>query len=293
MTSLMQSPAAENPVFSICMMNGVFDEVAESLRHGFHQLGYPVEVLTGAFLAGTRAVVLGAQMITQWDKIPPDTIIFNFEQLGAPSQHITDEYLRRLGCYTVWDYSRRNIDWMRAHGLQTDVPLVRIGHAPGLVRVPTAVEQDIDVLFYGAVNERRYRILEAIKAAGLRVVLVTNMFGAERDRVIARSKVVLNMHYYDNKIFEIARVGFLLANGKAVVTEAGLDTEIEGSLRPAMAAVPYDGLVDACRLLVADPEYRHALEGCARQIFHARSQADFLRPAVTAALHPTAGAQSP
>lgn len=279
------TPTPAHPVFSICMMNGVFDEVAESLRYGFHQLGYPVEVLNSAFRSGTRAVVLGAQLVTQWDKVPANAIIFNFEQLGAPSQHITDDYIRQLGRHTVWDYSQRNIDWMRAHGLQTGpVPLVRIGHSPGLVRVPTGIEQDIDVLFYGAVNERRYRILEAIKAAGMRMVLATNMFGAERDHAIARSKVLLNMHYYENKIFEVARVGFLLANGKAVVTEAGPDTEIEGSLRPAMAAVPYDQLVEACRALVAEADYRHALEDCARYLFSARSQADFLREAVSAAL---------
>lgn len=271
------SPAL--PPFSVCMMNGVFDEVAESLRHGLATLGHPVEVLTGAFLSDSRTILLGAQLVADWNAIPTNTVLFNFEQLGAPSHYITDAYLHQLSRHTVWDYSPRNIAWLAERGINQNVRLVRIGHSPALVRVPR-VDQDIDVLFYGAVNERRYRVLEAAKDAGLRVVLVTNMFGAERDLVIGRAKVVLNMHYYDTKIFEIARVGFLLANGKAVVTEAGPDTELEDALRPAMAAVPYEQLAETCRQLVADSERRQCLERAAQEIFAARSQADFLRSAL-------------
>lgn len=273
--------------FSICMMNGVFDEVAESLRHGLCELGHPTEVLTAAFRNDGRTVILGAQIISDWDRVPRDAIIFNFEQLGAPSQHIPPHYIDQLGRFTVWDYSRRNIDWLRRRGVE-GVELVRIGHSPGLRRLPAVPAQDIDVLFYGAVNERRMRVLEALAASGVRTVLATNLFGPERDHAIARAKVVLNMHYYDNKIFEIARVGFLLANGKAVATEGGPDTELEDELRPAMAAVPYDRLAETCRALVADAERRRELEQSAAMIFARRDQAEFLRAPVARALAPHA-----
>jgi hypothetical protein len=283
-TAMNGHPATNLSAFSICMLNAVFDEVALSLRHGLGELGHPAEIVLGGFVQGSRPIVLGAQLVADWGKLPTNAIIFNFEQLGAPSHYITDDYLRRLSLHTVWDYSPRNIGWMRANGVNGAVALVRIGHAPALLRVPKSEAQDIDVLFYGAVNERRMLVLQAIQAMGLRVVLVTNLFGEERDRVIGRAKVVLNLHYYDTKIFEIARVGYLLANGKAVVTEGGPETELEPELREAMLAVPYEGLAEACRLLVADADRRRALEMRAAAVFAARSQAEYLRGAVADAV---------
>lgn len=265
---------------TLCALNSVFDEVAESLRHGFATLGHPVEVLTGAFRRGSRAVLLGAQLVPDWNQIPDDAIIFNFEQLGTPSRYITEEYLHRLGRHTVWDYSPRNIAWMREHGINSAVRLVRIGHSPELVRIPKAAEQDIDVLFYGAVNERRLRVLQDLHGSGVRLALHTNLFGTARDAVIARSRVVLNMHYYETKIFEIARVGYLLDNAKAVVTEAGPDTELEDDLRAGLAAVPYEALADTCRALVADETRRRILEETAQAVFSRRDQAAYLRGAL-------------
>lgn len=272
------------PAFSICILNSVFNEVAASLRHGLGELGHPTEVLSGGFVQGSRPIILGAQLIADWSKLPDEAIIFNFEQLGVESRFITPEYLAQLSRRTVWDYSPRNIDWLRAHGINDSARLIRIGHAPDLVRVPAATEQDIDVLFYGAVNERRRHILQALHDSGLRLVMQANLFGEERDRTIGRAKVVLNLHYYETRIFEIARVGYLLANGKAVVTEGGSDTELEPDLREAMLAVPYEELVGACQALVADAQRRHALEARAAGIFAARSQANFLCAAVADAL---------
>lgn len=282
------APAAPAPVvppaFTICKLGQVFDEIAECLRHGLEQLGHRTEVIQAGLVQGSRTIILGAQQIADWSKIPADSIIFNLEQLGVSSVYITDEYMAQLARHTVWDYSPRNIDWLRERGVNASAQLVRLGHAPALVRIPPAADPDIDVLFYGAVNERRLRVLQAIQAAGLNLVVRTNLFGEERDAVVARSKVVLNLHYYDTKIFEIARVGYLLANGKAVVTEGGPDTELEPELRDALVAAPYEGLAEACRALVADDGRRRALEARAAAVFTARSQADYLRGAVADAL---------
>ena len=46
------------------------------------------------------------------------------------------------------------------------------------------------------------------------------VYGAERDRLIARSRLVLNVHYFPTHIFEMIRVSYLLANRTAVVAGA-------------------------------------------------------------------------
>lgn len=70
--------------------------------------------------------------------------------------------------------------------------------------------KDIDVMFYGTANSRRNIILGLLKdelqSHGYNMTVVSALFGAELLDHIARSKVVLNVHYYANSIFESDRV---------------------------------------------------------------------------------------
>lgn len=70
--------------------------------------------------------------------------------------------------------------------------------------------KDIDVMFYGTANSRRNIILgilkEQLQGHGYNMTVVSALFGAELLDHISRSKVVLNVHYYANSIFESDRV---------------------------------------------------------------------------------------
>ena len=138
----------------------------------------------------------------------------------------------------------------------------------------------IDVLFYGSLNPRRQAILEELQRRGLKVTTLTGCYGEARDRYIARSKVVLNLHFYESKVFEIVRVSYLLSNFKAVVAESGAGTSIEPDLLQAVRAVPYDGLVEACVQLVQDDAARRELAQRGHAVFSARPA----EPALAAAL---------
>ena len=61
---------------------------------------------------------------------------------------------------------------------------------------------------------------------------------------ISRSKVVLNLHYYDAQIFEVVRVFHLLTNSIAVVAEVNNSTIIEQRFKDGILAAPYEQLVD-------------------------------------------------
>ena len=55
--------------------------------------------------------------------------------------------------------------------------------------------------------------------ADLRVKALFGVYGKERDAWIAQSKIVLNVHYYNVKIFEAVRISYLLNNRVIVLSE--------------------------------------------------------------------------
>jgi hypothetical protein len=273
-----------------------FDEVADSLRHGIEALGHGVNVLSSNAV-GSRGVnvVLGAHLLDEAGAraLPPDTIVYNLEQIDARSGWLRPGFLAALGRCVVWDYSQGNLERIRALTGNRRLVHVPVGYVPELTRIAAGEPQDIEVLFYGAMNDRRQRVIDALRAAGLAVCAVFGMYGPARDRLIARAKVVLNLHYYDASVFEIVRVAYLLANRKAVVAECHDRTEIYPDLRDAMRLVPYDDLVASCRELVENAALRAHYAEMGFRRMSARRAADLLRPAVAAAVAVHAAGEAP
>jgi hypothetical protein len=263
----------------------VFREIAENLLYGLRRLGYSAAIVENTFAADATAIVLGSHMLREEHvaRIPRSAILYNFEQIhpGVPTLRTFIEVL--APSFRVWDYSARNVATLERIARPRSVRRVPIGYSPELSRIAPAPEQDIDVFFSGAISERRARVLDALRAEGLRVVSVSSVYGAERDALIARSKVVLNLHYRaETRIFEVARVFYLLANRKAVVTELGPSTEIEDAMREAVLAAPYEELAAAACALVADASRRRELERRGFERFLALSEAEILRVALAA-----------
>ena len=97
------------------------------------------------------------------------------------------------------------------------------------------------MLFYGMVNERRRQVLQNLESR-CRLAVLTGVFGAERDALIARAKIVLNLHYYETCILEQTRVSYLLNNGACVVSEDSPSNPYEGMI----ATAPREKLADLC-----------------------------------------------
>ncbi len=65
-----------------------------------------------------------------------------------------------------------------------------------------------------------HRVLETLRERGLRVAKVTDSFGEARNRLIARAKIVLNIHAWDGlPHLETVRLSFLLSNQVFVLSE--------------------------------------------------------------------------
>jgi predicted SAM-dependent methyltransferase len=245
-------------------------ELAESVYYGLKRLGVPVSFHEPAPPA-SRAIIFGAHLLDADSAraIAADAIIFNSEQIDANSPWLSGSYMDALKTHQVWDYSAENAQRLTERGVQA-VQHVPLGYLPELSRIAPVVE-DIDVLFYGSLNPRRQLVLDELQRRGLKVTTLTGCYGEARDQYIARSKVVLNLHFYESKVFEIVRVSYLLSNFKAVVAECGTGTSIEPDLLQALRAVPYEGLVDACVELVQNEAARRALAQQGFEVFSARA----------------------
>lgn len=256
-----------------------FREVAEALMYGFRQLGHKSAILENTVDPRVTNVVLGAHLLGERDMaaLPPGTIVYNLEQLG--SSHLSDAYYRLAEQYQIWDYSPINLEIWNNRTCALPPVLVEIGCSPELTRVASASTQDIDVLFYGSINEKRLAILRQLEEAGVRVHTVFGVYGKDRDALIARSKIVLNLHGYDAKLFEIVRVSYLLANSKAVVSEAAFDM---GAYESAVAAFTYEGIVQGCIDLLEDDKKRVELEERGYQFFRERDITQILRQVLPA-----------
>ena len=265
-------------------IGGGFREIAEALHHGLVALGHDSVLTNRLDLDDRRTIVLGGNHLVHYGLKPPNNPIFyNLEQLGDDSPWMAmPQFVDLFRRYPHWDYSQANIERLAAMGLPRPAH-VPIGYVPELTRIAPAPE-DVDVLFYGALNGRRYAVLRDLHDRGFRVKWLTGAYGASRDAWIARSKIVLNMHYWDAKIFEIARVSYLLANRRAVVSERGTDPALEHGLESGIAFADYDGLVDRCVELLGDERARRELAERGYEAFSARDQAAILQRALAEGL---------
>jgi SAM-dependent methyltransferase len=260
--------------------SAAFREVAESLHHGLVALGHDSLITDSVRPPGRRPIILGSNLLKGVREKPPkDAVLYNLEQIDPGSPWLTPDLLELFRRHTVWDYSPRNAERYRALGLPAP-RVVPIGWVPALTRIAPAAEEDIDVLFYGSVNPRRRRILDALAARGLRVEAAYGLYGEARDQLIARAKIVLNVHFYEAKVFEVVRVSYLLANRRCVVSERGVDPLEERRFEAGVAFAPYDDLVDTCLRLARDPVARASLAAAGHGLMKRRDTAAYLREAL-------------
>jgi hypothetical protein len=254
-----------------------FREVAESIHHGLRALGHESVLSERTDLAGRQHIVFGSNLISPADhRLLPGSVLYNLEQIYDDSPWLTADLLALFRAHVVWDYSLANIQALARHGIAArHVP---IGYVPELTRIPAAPQKDIDVLFVGSIVERRLAVLQSLHERGANVIPAFGVYGAQRDALIARAKIVLNMHMHDAKVFEIVRVSYLLANRCFVVSERGLDLAGERPYADGIVFADYDDLVDACLRSLTDEPARARTAQRGFELFAACRVPDLLRP---------------
>jgi hypothetical protein len=271
--------------FNVCLVqppgyihSEALAEVGELLVLGLRDLGHAAALQRQGLDPDARNIILGCHLADPGlaDRLPPGTIAINSEQIADPAAPGRATVLAWAQRAEIWDYSPRNIAVFAAAGVAAR--LLRLGYHPALHRIVPQAEPDIDVLFYGSLNERRRQVLAAVAGTGLHVGHVFGQYGAARDALIARSRLVLNLHFYDAQILEVVRLSYLMNNACAVVAEINPDTAADPDYAAGICGVPRDEIPAACRRLIDDGAARTALAAQALATLRRLPQAELLAP---------------
>jgi hypothetical protein len=151
-----------------------------------------------------------------------------------------EEYIKFLnGAYDVWDYTTN----------------FRLGYSK-FYELEYEESKDIDVLFYGSVNERRRLILSQIPN-----IVVLNSPGHIQEHhypmlwnYIRRSKITLCVNYYDNSNADVVRLVPLLSNRTFFIAEKTIDP-IHNS-RTEYVVCDYEKIPEMCSYYLSNPKER-------------------------------------
>lgn len=255
-------------------------EVAETLEHALQDLGHEVIITKDPRLPGYQHILLNAIWLPSMNIEPLEgSIIYNLEQVYAGSRVLTPQVLDLYRRFPVWDYCPSNVEALGRLGIPVR-SLVPVGWMPQMSKIVPTENEDIDVLFYGEMTDRRKNICNALEKRELKVHVATAVYGQERDALIARAKLVLNVHSFaPNQAFEVVRVSYLLGNGKIVVSETGLDKVDEGKFSAAVVFAKYDNIPDICVKLIKNTKDRSRMSAAGRKVMSSLRMTKFLSQA--------------
>lgn len=270
--------------FNICLVQPdnyihslAFWELGELILYALKEMGHDADLAFNKVDIFRQNILIGFHLLNEihLQEFPSSTIILNTEQIYLENNNWTQKISKWISKFKTWDYSERNIQKLREYG-QRDAKLLKIGFQKELKRIGDETPKDVDVLFYGSYNDRRRAVLDRIRALGLNATTLFGVYGQERDTIIAKSKLVLNHHYYTSEIFEVVRVFYLLTNGIPVVGEVNQSTDIDDIYRSAIAPAPYDEIPDLCEALVRDDDRRRNLGLNGQKIIEKFPQRNYL-----------------
>ncbi|HDR4423595.1 TPA: glycosyltransferase family 1 protein [Bacillus cereus] len=260
---------------------GSFIDVARALKWRLEQEGNTA-IISETILENVKnTIVFGAHTFAHNPNLlPNNAIIYNLEQLYEGSPYAHPFYLMLLKDKEIWDYSKQNIEWLKQKGVGKEIKHVEMNYAPTLEIKKEAFEdgitEDIDILFIGALNPRRQAIFDQLKAVAphLNIVFKNNAWGIVRNELIARSKIILNIHFYLSGILETPRVSYAVANKKFIISEnSNPEDEIEW---PGIVFTPYEKIIENILKYIALPEERIKLAEKAYTHFEAKGSVNRL-----------------
>jgi hypothetical protein len=257
-----------------------FTEVAFLLRNSLAANGVSCDITVNDLSPDSINIILGFHLLAFGDYLRPYKYIpYQLEQLSAAEGVFSDNVKNILSRgEAVWDYSPENIEFLRGQGISAK--LLPVGFHESMEQVPQAAEKDVDVLFFGSLGDRRQAVLSKLEktARAPKVKALFGVYGRERDEFIGRSKILLNIHFYQTKIFEAVRVSYLLNNRCCVVSEESSVYPYAGVNIPL---VTYESLPQKCLdILDNGSEYKSIGEASYREFRERYAMKELIRKLV-------------
>ncbi len=225
--------------------NAFFRELAQALIFELEKLGAKGRIVVGEFPTqrpGSVTVLLPPHEFAALSRARPTPemlrrcVAISAEQPSSEFFQWNVDLVRHAGA--VLDINRRAVrsyaeQEIAAHHLQ-------LGYSAFWDRRDEKIERDIDILFVGRTTPRRERALamyaDQLERFNCEILLsddstpntddgVNFQTGEAKRRLLARTKVLLNVHGEREPYFEWLRVAEAMSAGCAVVTETSTDLE--------------------------------------------------------------------
>jgi len=251
--------------FNICKIqvnkfHHLFDDLVSTLSASLKDLGHQCTVSSNEMRSDAINILIGSIMFDDHlisSHLTQPYIVYQLEILDDELGHLKNypQYLGFLSrALAVWDYSPKNFSYLKSKGIQ-NVEYVPPGyHSVSEKLTWRNSGHQFDFLFIGSLSPRRAIFLEGLAKRGYEVGAITGdngAFGIKRDQLIASSKILVNLHCFDDlNTLETVRISYLLTNGAVVISEASDHDPYDG----AIGYAKYDELIDYCASVLTKEE---------------------------------------
>ena len=150
-------------------------------------------------------------------KLPSNKyFIYEIEQFSQQfNLNLMDEY-KHLTSEPVFEfnYSILNFDYYNSKSKIIITPLIDDSNI-GKINL----NKEIDILFVGNISEYRTEIIDSIKERGYNITIVNRKVGNELYEIVKKSKIIINIHYYKDSVFEVFRIHDFLPFDCNIISE--------------------------------------------------------------------------
>ena len=211
----------DKPKYKI-LTNRKLISIAENLNENLNNLNYESEIIYNMNnmieCKSFTFIIIYIKYFTELKNIPPRKyIVYQMEQNNNLIFNDAN-YINLLNnSYKIFDFSISNDSYYKFLNKK-----VLINPFP-LPQKQLTFNPKFDILFYGQFNQRRLKILKYLSKK-FNIIFKENCLGNERDNLIKKCKIVINLHFYDNACLETCRINEVLKFNKIVISE---DTNVK------------------------------------------------------------------
>ncbi len=264
---------------------------------GIFNASFGTRELGPALLSAIRSVYHHPELVTLVSTLEPDRddIVYIVicpaglwtpsNSSAAPTYYITwqlefwraecctsapNPYLDKLrGALYNWEYSEYNIQTVKKHYALESIHVI-----PGFNETISTHDiltgsylytdsgKDIDILFLGYCDAypRRVALRNECRKRGFTMWFVANLDLNGMKQAIRRSKICINVSTFDPFILHTIRMNILLSNQACIVSERTIDESTTSVYaQSGMLFVPYEEILDTCKMLIDDVEQRRKI----------------------------------
>lgn len=150
-------------------------------------------------------------------------IIYQLEQLmGLSTWQSVSKIIENIkDASEIWDYDYLNTVYLETYHKIKVHRILPLLYTKSLERITSKDNPEFDVLFYGYLNERRFKIFQQLQAQLYGKIKFAWIYGSfDLDSHIANSKTILNLHATEpwNRQEQV-RMFYPIINGKTNISE--------------------------------------------------------------------------